>query len=234
MRIVLGTIIALLTITIPSGAAVFTSTFEDGTTEGWTIFTLGLGTPGGTGPTNVASGGVSNSRYLETEDTADRYLFFQSPPSWSGDFLNGAISFYLRNENPLNNRDAGYMGDPVLRVTGAGPTLYYYYAPGASTNWVSNYIPLFYGPNWSVTSTATPGTAPTLAEFNNTLSNVTSIAILGDWVQGYYGKPNFPDYGHDITGLDEVNLLPSPEPGTCLQLAAGLLGLLAVRTRRAR
>jgi hypothetical protein len=60
------------------------------------------------------------------------------------------------------------------------------------------------------------------------LSNVTQVAILGDWVSRYYGHPlgcNIPDNDcRDITGLDEVRLYSSeiPEPGTAGLLLLGL------------
>jgi diaminopimelate decarboxylase len=58
---------------------------------------------------------------------------------------------------------------------------------------------------------------------------VTSIGILADWVAGYYGKPGI-DYGHDITGLDGVTIVP--EPGTYLLAGAGLLVVMWKRRRK--
>lgn len=203
----------------------------NGDPEGWTVKTYGYAPPGGTGPSQVASGGYSGG-YLETEDTMDGFLFFIAPGSWSGDLYGGALSFYLRNENPNNYRDNGYMGDPVVWIKGSGgPDLFAVGMPGATSQWTLNTIVLDTSFPWALnTGGSNPASA---AQIQATLGSVTQIGILGDWVAGFYGKNNTPYFGHDITGLDEVRLVSAevPEPGTMGLLLAGLAGLLAWRKR---
>lgn len=209
----------------------FHSAFDTaGNTEGWTIKTYGYAPPGGTGPAQVAPGGWSGG-YLETEDTMDGFLFFIAPGSWSGDLRGGVLSFYLRNENPNNYRDNGYLGDPVVWIQGSGgPDLFAVGMPGATSQWTFNSITLDSFP-WSLN---TGGSIPaSAAQAQATLSTVTQIGILGDWVAGFYGKNGTEYFGHDITGLDEVLLTNIPEPGTLGLLGAGLAAL-AFRRKRAR
>lgn len=209
----------------------FHSAFDTaGNTEGWTIKTYGYAPPGGTGPVQVASGGWSGG-YLETEDTMDGFLFFIAPGSWSGDLTGGVLSFYLRNENPNNYRDNGYLGDPVVWIQGSGgPDLFAVGMPGATSQWTFNSITLDSFP-WSLdTGGSIPANA---AQVQATLSTVTQVGILGDWVAGFYGKNGTEYFGHDITGLDEVTLTNIPEPGTLALLGAGLAAL-TLRRKRAR
>lgn len=218
-----------------SAGAVFSyeSHFEGGATEGWAIKTFGYVPVGGVGPVAPISGGVANSGYLEVEDTMDGFLFFIAPGSWSGDLYGGVLSFWLRNQNPNNYRDNGYLGDPVVWVKGSGgPDLFAVGLPGARAQWNSNSVTFSTGFAWSKNTAGT--VSASAAEIAGTLSTVTQIGILGDWVSGFYGKlPSQYDFGHDITGLDEVRLANEiPEPATSALLMAGLALLAATRGRK--
>jgi hypothetical protein len=209
----------------------FSSSFETGT-EGWTIKTYGYAPPGGTGPVQVASGGYSGG-YLETEDTMDGFLFFIAPATWGGDLYGGTLTFWLRNENPNNYRDNGYLGDPVVWIKGSsGPDLFAVGLPGATAQWTFNSIALDTSFPWALN---TGGTNPASAtQIQQTLGSVTQIGILADWVSGFYGKqPPQYDFGHDITGLDEVRLYNAeiPEPGSVGLVLVGLAGLALWRKR---
>jgi hypothetical protein len=228
-------ILLLAAASLPGAVFSFSSSFETGT-EGWTIKTYGFALPGGTGPVQVASGGASGG-YLETEDTMDGFLFFIAPPAWTGDFTGGTLSFYLRNQNPANY---GGSIQPLVWLTDgttnlfalSGPTL-----PGVSgVDWTFSSIPLDLGfAGWSTSPYGLVSPAPGVV--NTVLSNVTQVGILGDRVSGFYGKqPPQYDFGHDITGLDEVRLYSSeiPEPGTAGLLLLGLAAAAGWRRRSGR
>lgn len=226
---------------LPAAVFSFSSSFESGT-EGWTVATYGFSYTGGTGPVQVSTGGFSGG-YLETEDTANGFLFFLAPSSWNGDLTGGTLSFYLRNQNPANY-GSGSSAQPLIWVTDGSTNLFILRggsAPGVvGTDWTFNTLVLdstnaFWSTNPS--SLVTPGAGVV----NSVLANVTQIGILGDWVSRFYGHPlgcNIPGNDcRDITGLDEVRLYSSevviPEPGTAALMGLGL-ALAAGRLRRKR
>jgi len=208
-----------------------------GDTEGWTIKTYGYALPGGSLPAQVPTGGYSGG-YLQTKDQMDGFLFFIAPGTWSGDLYGGTLSFYLRNQNPNNYRDNGYMGDPVVWIQGSGgPDLFAVGLPGATSQWTYNSIVLDASFPWALnTSGSNPASS---AQILATLSSVTQIGILADWVARWDGHPAGCAYPtgncEDITGLDEVRLVSAeiPEPGTLGLLGAGLAALWAWRRRAA-
>ncbi len=236
-----GRLIVLLAVLSAFGSASqMTSDFNDGTTQGWTVYSPFIGAPGGTGPVNVPSGGIGSSPYLQTEDTANGQLLFVAPSSWSGNYLDQFLTFSLRNQNPNTYRNQAYFGDPVVWIMGAGLTLYYYNdfstpssceAPGADVTWTFNCVPLTPGPDWSLNEFAIAGgPAPTTAQMLAVFSDITAVYIDADWVTGYFGKPG-DTAGHDITGLDDVTL-GTPEPATIVLTGIGLaFALLGFRKR---
>lgn len=206
----------------------FSSSFEGGNTEGWTIFTPPSAV-GGVGPTAPLTGGFSGSGYLEAEDAANGFLYFIAPGSWSGNLYGGTLSFYLRNLNPNVYQLTGT--EPTVRIEGANSTvLYYFNLPGAANDWTYNQLVLGNSPNWRLGSyIGSP--VPTSLDIAQTLSNVASIGILADWVSRYAGHPQ-GDFGPDITGLDEVRLdSVIPEPGAWLLTGAGCALLFFLRKR---
>lgn len=217
----------------PAAVFSFYSSFNTGT-EGWTI------SGGGTGPVHVPAGGVGNTGYIEVTDTANGFLYYLAPASWSGNLYGGTLSFYLRNANPENY---GSGPQPIVMVQSGSTTLYAlsgYGLPGLSgTGWTLNSFVLdsTYG-GWSTTELSLTPPSPVL--LMTVLSNVSQIGILGDWVFRFGTHPlGCPLPGGDctdITGLDEVRLYSSevviPEPGSFTLLGLGLgAGLLFVRRR---
>lgn len=226
----------------PAAVFSFSSSFETGT-EGWTIGTYGYAFTGGIGPVQISTGGVSNSGFLRAEDSADGYLMFLAPPSWSGNLTGGTLSFYLRSFNP-DNYSLTAQPEPLVWVSDGTNDLFILRgntAPGISgTNWTANWLVLSpSNPNWSTLTYSLAPPSPALV--TSVLSNVTKIGILADWVSRYathpYGCNNQSGNCSDVTGLDEVRLYSGevviPEPSTAGMAALGLaLGALALRRRR--
>lgn len=227
----------------------FSSTFTAGT-EGWTIgqynslyctagvcsFSPGVG---GLGPFHSPSGGINNGPYLWTEDQGGGFLMFLAPPSWSGNLYGGTLSFYLRSGTIYNYREYyGYVGDPVVVIQGSGgPDLRAIALPGATSQWTLNTVSLTSSFPWVLSSGAPASPDDVMA----TLSSVTQIAILADWVPAYRGRPTgcpIPGYNcEDITSLAEVRLYSSevviPEPGTIGLTLLGLaFGTLLLQRKR--
>lgn len=115
-------------------------------------------------------------------------------------------------------------------VRGANSTsLFYLNLPGAGGDWTFNQLTLTQSPNWRLDGFLS-APAPTTQQVALTLSNVTSIGILADWVSRFAGHP-LGDFGPDITGLDAVRLY-IPEPSTALLLLAGFGAFALIRRRR--
>lgn len=247
-------LLVMLGAAAPAAVFNFYSGFNTpGDTEGWTITNLctfpGCVVPGGSGPVQVGSGGVSGG-HLQATDTHPGFLYFIAPGTWSGNLYGGTLSFYLRNENPANysTYTATVSPQPVVWISDGTTNLFAIWGytsnptggalPGVSgTTWTPNLLTLDSGfPNWSLLPSSIVAPGPGIVA--SVLSNVTQLGILSDWVSNFTGAPvcNSPSGNcTDITGLDEVRLYGGeiPEPGTVGLLAAGLAAL-AVWRRRAR
>jgi hypothetical protein len=230
-------ILLLAAASLPGAVFNFSSSFETGT-EGWTIgnynsnycvsgvcsFSPGVG---GLGPYWNPSGGIGGGGYLSAEDFGGGFLMFLAPSAWSGNVYGGTLSFHLKSFTQYNYRDYyGYVGDPVVVVQGSGgPDLRAIALPGATQNWTFNQVAFDSSFGWVLSD----GSSASPAQVQATMSTVTQIAILADWVPAYRDRPVYgcpiPGYNcEDITGLDEVRLYSSeiPEPGTAGLLLLGL------------
>lgn len=218
----------VLSSTAWGGVFYFASDFENGNTEGWTIYTPVQNVVGGVGFTAPLTGGVGNSGFLQAEDAANGFLYFIAPPAWAGDLYGGTLAFYLQNLN--ENRFTNVGAQPAVRIEGANnAVLYYFNLPGAGGNWTYNQVSLLPGVNWRL-GTGLNSAVPADQLVADTLINVTSIGILADWVGRYAGHP-LGDFGADITGLDEVRLVGIPEPSTVLLLLGGFGAFALIRRR---
>ena len=230
MLVRLSALLLWLALGLSGAVFSFSSDFEGGSTEGWSIFTPIQNYVGGTGPVALLTGGVGNSGYLQAEDTANGFLYFIAPSDWSGDLWGGQFSFYLRNQNP--NVLANAAGQPAVRIVSSnGTALYYLNLPGATNDWTLNQLTLTQSPNWRL-GTGLGSAVPDPSLVSQVLTNVVEIGILADWVSRYEGHP-LGGFGPDITGLDRVSLTSSiPEPATALTLLGGLAALVLYRRRR--
>ena len=94
------------------------SDFEDGTVQGWDVV-------GTTDPVvNASPGGVSNGKYIFTEDRADGQAYFRAPATWAGNYLGDTLSFYLKNFDPSNPYAATSTQSLIVILSSGGPTIY--------------------------------------------------------------------------------------------------------------
>jgi hypothetical protein len=205
--------------------------FEDGTTQGWLINLLGLGTPPPqTFPANIPTGGPAgvNDNFLQLTSTgvgggppggAGGRLMALNPGGWAGNWLAAGIISIRFNainlgQNPLSLRflveDA--MGGPPTNIAASATAI----PLAVGSGWQTLEFPLF-GPN---------GLAALLGSTTAALSNVTVVRI--------YSSPTFVAEPPPIAaqlGIDNLAAVAVPEPSTVLLVGMGALGLLAVRRR---
>ncbi|HEY0875142.1 MAG TPA: PEP-CTERM sorting domain-containing protein [Vicinamibacterales bacterium] len=222
-------LVLLLGIPAAASAAPITigqiDTFEDGTTQGWQINLLGMGTPPLPVPANVPTGGPAGSgdNFLGMVSTgipmtAGNRMTVLNAAQWAGDYLAGgvtAISMDVANFGPtdVNLRllfeDA--MGGPPSNVA-------------VSTN--SILLPAFSGfGGWTnVIFPIHPGALTALnGSVTGALSNTTILRIFDSAALTFPGSPSIAAVGFD-------NITAVPEPATLLLLGTGVA--FALRRRR--
>jgi hypothetical protein len=197
-------------------------TFEDGTTQGWQINLLGMGSPVLSVPANFPTGGPAGNgdNFLMMISTgvpmtAGNRMTVLNAAQWAGDYLAGgvsAISMDVFNFGPsaVNLRllfeDA--MGAPPQNVA-------------VSTN--SILLPAFSG--WTnVIFPINPGSLTALnGNVNTALSNTTILRIFDSAALTFPGSPAL-----SVVGFDNITAVP--EPATLLLLGTGVA--FALRRRR--
>jgi hypothetical protein len=193
--------------------------FEDGTTQGWVVGSLGAAHPNP--PVNAASGGPlgADDNYLQLNAVggqgAGSRLSVINLAQWSGDYTAAgisAISMDLRNLGSTDLSIRLYFENP----TGGLPT----------DTAVSDSVLLPSGSGWtnaefridSLSLTGLEGNVETL------LANVTALRIIHSPLAEFPGFPIVAQLGVD-------NVTAVPEPSSLGLLGLGLLGLLAWRKK---
>lgn len=203
--------------------------FEDGTTQGWQINSLGQGAPPlAVLPTNEITGGPAgaNDNFLQLNSTGgggagSRLTVNNLFAQWSGNYTAlglTAIAMDLRNLGAtdlairlmLENPDGGPPTDVAITDVVALPS----------------------GGGWThVQFDLSPGAlTAVLGDVNALLANVTGLRIYHNDIAAFPGPAIAATLGVDnITALG--GQLPVPEPATVLFVAAGLAAALVPRAR---
>lgn len=205
-------------------------TFEDGTTQGWTV---AVGPNGGvvpSPPTNIATGGPGgvDDNYLRLTSSgapgAGGRLTALNFSQWAGDYLAagiGAIEMDVRN---FGNTDL------ALRLYFENPVM----APPTHSAFSSNAITLVAGSGWThvVFPIAPSDLTAGIGNVNDALAQVTIMRILHGAAAAVPGEPIA-----GLLGIDNIRALaavPVPEPATMSLLASGLAAAASARALRRR
>lgn len=184
--------------------AVVVSDFESGA-DGWT-----QATGDSSSLTWLSTGGNpgGNLQYAEpATGGVDRY---GAPAKFLGDqsaMYAGTLSYDLRT-TPGEN-----LNNPDIRLIGGGLTLEYYFVASPTGSFANFLVTLDENAGWQKAG----GGAPSQAEFQNVLANLTALQISADWSST-----------SDTTWLDNVVMVPEPS----ISLLAGFGGLSLLRRRR--
>lgn len=202
-------------------------TFEDGTTQGWRINLLGLGSPPAAAlPTNVPTGGPggTDDNYLQltalgVPDAGGRLVAMNFDPRWTGDYLAAGVDSLVMDVNNLGATDLALR--LLLERTEGGPP--------TDIALTADAVTVASGGGWTRV-TFRIGSADLLAltgTVDAVLGSVSLIRLV------HSPEPEFP--GPPVSALLGVdNITAVPEPGSIGLLAAGLAGLgLRARRRRA-
>lgn len=189
------------------------STF-DANADGWFVSDY-LGN--GNAPANWISGVIqTNDQFGETS--------FHAPAKFNGDQSSkygSQLSFDLTEVGRDAGADAYYTA-----LIGSGSQVLYWYGGAPTTVFTTFVAPLSASDTrWRLGGTGfspTSGVAPTAADFQSILGNVTRLQINGEFITG-----------GDDTRLDNVILGAVPEPQTYLMLGLGL-AVLGAAVRRAK
>lgn len=191
-RLALAGTVALL---LSSGAQAYVSSTFDTGADGWTH------APGGDADTTVtweATGGNPGGALLMNDAAEGNNDYFLAPAEYLGNdssYYGGTLSFDV---NDVYGNEQ-YPNDVVF-LSGDGITLAYNTGAFAANTWFHATAPLTETSGWYINTTLGGGTVPTKTQFQDVLSDVTSLEILGD----------FTTYA-DVTTLDNVVLAG---PGT--------------------
>lgn len=210
-----------------SGIASASSSTFDSNSEGWTQLEIAQGTLNITNTFSVgyAPSGGNPGGYIWDNDFGPSGWSFGAPASYLGDkssFVGGTVSFDLATStsSPLSSISLFWLrSDTTLMIY--TPTI------DLTSAWTHYDIPLAPSSGWNATSLDSNGLAlnnwwaPTLSDFTSSLSNLISVEVRGDWLNG-----------EELSKLDNFNMNPVPVPSTMLLLGSGIAGLVGTRLRR--
>ena len=194
------------------GGLVF-STFDSGL-DGWTH---AAGGDPGSAISYVSSGGNPGGFARIIEPAVGSRDWFAAPTKFLGDksvYYGGTLSYDLRRSEtglpPLVDQDVLLIG-AGLEISIDDPIF-------ASTTEFTNFnFELIETAGWTLAG----GGAPTKAQFQSILQDLTDFQIIADWTNG-----------QDTSSLDNVALAAVPEPSGFLLLFSALTAACVRRSRR--
>ncbi|WP_337176673.1 PEP-CTERM sorting domain-containing protein [Paludisphaera sp.] len=203
--------------------------FEDGTTQGWLINLLGMGSPPAEAlPINVPTGGPggADDHYLRLTSlgvtgAGGRLVALNLDSRWTGDYLSAGVAMITMDLINLGSSDVSLR--LLFESVGAtGPT------DVASTN---DSVFLAAGGGWT-SATFRVGLDDLTASLGSVEAALTSASVI----RLYHGPdPGFP--GPPIAaqiGVDNIRAAAIPEPASIAMLLVGAIGAgLAARGRGA-
>lgn len=206
--------------------------FEDGTTQGWRINPLNMGSPPPASlPGNIASGGPAgvNDNYLRLTSLggmgAGSRMVVTNDAGWRGNYIAAGIESIRMDAINLGSTDLALRffiedpttGPPVNIAMSAEPQIL-----AAGSGWQTLEFPLY----------GATGLAALLGDVNAALSATTVVRILHSDTFNYPPESIAAQLGVDnITANVSMSATVVPEPATVAMMAIGLLVLGAVGFR---
>ena len=203
-----------------------TNTFEDGTTQGWFINALGMGSPPDeVQPTNIATGGPAGAddnflrlTSLGGDGAGSRLMALNA--DWSGNWLAAGITHVRFNAINFGTTDLTLRlivedpipGPPQNIAASSGVLL------ASGSGWQSIEIDLF-GPS---------GLTALLGTVDGALTNATIIRLYHNSTLDFPPQPIAAQLGIDNFTAIAAEV---PEPSVMMLLAAGMAALALYRRR---
>ena len=202
-------------------------TFEDGTTQGWTV-----GAGGAPGPVNIATGGPAGAgdNFLEVSSTGrpgpgGRLVTINSS-QWAGNYLAAGVNEITLDANNLGATDLS------IRLLFADPMG----GPPADVAVTSQALLLPAGSGWVHASFLIDPAdlVAVLGSASAALANATEMRIFHNPAPDFPGPPvGIPDIAATL-GVDNITAAAVPEPGTLAFFAGLVVPCAAYHIRRRR
>lgn len=158
--------------------------------------------------------------HISASDPSGYSFYFDAPGKYTGNlaaYAGGTLSFdtFYTPNDPAN----AWRDDADVILSSGSTHLVWRAASNPGATWTHVSVALDAAQGWKIGSIN--GSAASAADLTNTLGNLTSLRIRGEYVNGIV----------ETTHLDNVSLAPVPEPDTCAMLLAGL-GIVGTLGRR--
>jgi hypothetical protein len=196
-------------------------TFEDGSTQGWIINLLGIGSPPAAAlPTNIATGGPggADDNFLQLTSlggagAGNRLVAINVDPRWTGNYIAAGVNAITMDVNNLGSTDLSLR---LLFEHAAG-------GPPTDTAISTNPVLVSAGSGWTQVTflIGVDDLTAGVGDVSAALSDVSIIRIFHSPVLQFPG----PSLAAQI-GVDNITAVP--EPSTLALAALGILGMLAL------